>query len=285
MKKITLVAMFVAVACSTLNAIEFESNKDKDAIEKSVKKSIGDTPLIINSMDLVSSTTLADPGWTQYIVKIKLTNKDTNESRTSTNMFFTNGSLVSNRIYSAAFDSKLEETLAPHPDKEDEIESRRILGNSKSKHSVFIFSDPRCPFCKEVVPSLVEMIKKRKESEISVFLVNTALPMHPVSRTLIRITALENLNNRHLESLSLYKLNIKQDATPPEILKASNKLLGTKYKMSDLYSAEVEKSLKKTEKLFSDKMITGTPSIFLDGKKVKSLKPIEDVLNASKNRK
>jgi len=281
MKKIILALLTLALSATFLHAGSFKNKKDKLAIQKYVNKSIQDTTLKLVTIEEISGSSLEDGNWSQYLVRITVEDSISKESRISTNIFFTNGLFVSSRLYSVNFNSHLEKMLAPKPTKEDETESRRILGNSLSSHTIYIFSDPRCPSCKGVVPGLIEKIQEVNSTDISVFLVDTALPMHPSSQTIIRIIAAESLSGNHLRALNLYNLKISETTSPFEILEKSNVLLGTKYTFEELTSDKVNTFLKGNEKLLSDKMIVGTPSIYLDGQFLETLSPINDLLKDS----
>ena len=129
-----------------------------------------------------------------------------------------------------------------------------------------IFSDPQCPFCQEVVPEIFKASKKNPEL-IAVYYYHLPLKrIHPVSDTLTRIMHVAQTEGKIDVVEKMYTLKINPRETDmKKIIAAVKKHSGYEITEKKIKSEEVSKAIKADERAAVRMMVSGTPTVYIDG--------------------
>lgn len=92
--------------------------------------------------------------------------------------FLLGGPLIDIGMKKDLTQQKLEDTYLINP-MDIPLEHALIMGNPKGKKSMYLFSDPECPFCSKLHQTLIGLVKE--DPELKVYLLLIPLDIHPDS--------------------------------------------------------------------------------------------------------
>ncbi len=209
-------------------------------------------------------------GWNVYFLDIDLEMKDKRHTKTTVHdKIFSNGEYLARDFIALANKSSLKDKIVPDiTDNSFYKKDRLLYGNANAKHKIVAFSDPLCPFCQDYMPKLLKAVKEHPD-KIALYYYHFPLQMlHKASPTVIKaILVAEKQGMKDVVS-KVYAKKFEMDTSDEDkILKEFNKAMGTKITKKDInaqdilvhYSSDIESGGKL--------MISGTPTIYVDGKK------------------
>jgi len=141
-----------------------------------------------------------------------------------------------------------------------------LVGNVNAKHKVLVMSDPFCPFCQEIVPTLIETVQKNPETFALYYYHLPLLKIHPASN--ITTKAMHVFQERgEIDKLKqCYHLLVSErEKNPKVILKAIKDKTGVTLTESELNTPQITNTFAFDKAMKKRLMITGTPTIFIDG--------------------
>jgi protein-disulfide isomerase len=141
------------------------------------------------------------------------------------------------------------------------------FGNKDAKHKVIIFSDPQCPFCQDTVP-LIFKAAKENPTKIAVYYYHMPLlRIHPVSDILTRIMHVAQHEGKMDILEKIYSLKISaQETDMTKILSAVQAHAGYSVSAAQVDAQSVKDAIKADEATAGKMMVSGTPTIYIDGK-------------------
>lgn len=140
-----------------------------------------------------------------------------------------------------------------------------IIGNPDAKNTVVEFFDPRCGFCKRVLPELVQLAKEDKNVRV-IFKVVPILGEDSVLES--RAIAAAARQNGYVVMMKAI-MESKEDLTEDTIknIATQQKLDGERL-VKDMKAASITQALEDNIKLFRDLGINGTPALVINGSKI-----------------
>jgi protein-disulfide isomerase len=225
-------------------------------------------------------------GWDAYFVKIKLLPKNMpNPQEIVINeIAFSNGKVIAPDLN--AIKDGMSYKRMVHPDVSPKLYNSKFLeyGEEKASNKILIFSDPRCPFCLDLVPDIMKIVKEHP-TLFALYYYNYPLEsIHPRSKTLTQATHIAKNQGFQEVELKVYQHDFDSiKADPGSVLKEFNKMMGTKITLKALKSKEVIDAYKHEIGLGDEMMIRGTPSVFINGKKSQNPRAeMEKIIEESK---
>ena len=212
-------------------------------------------------------------GWRVYFVDIKIKMlKGTKEEVTAHEKVFTNGKYISKDFFEIRTKASLKNKVSVDmKDSSYYNKEHLIYGDGSEKDKMVIFSDPLCPFCQEFIPEFLNDIKANP-GKIAVYYYHLPLSqIHPASTTISK--AMSVASHRGIKDVVLKTYKSKDffefhgAADEAKILSSFNKALGVTVVSSDIDDKKIIQELKDDKKFAGRLMISGTPTIYLNGKK------------------
>lgn len=251
-------------------------------IENFLKRQIGANPSVKSlEVKVVDTKKLDAPkGWEAVIVNLnaKVMQGSSERPVSQRMVYFVNGDFLTGDLTNIKTGEQLKNSVGPEFKAEFYNKANLIYGNADAKHKVAIFSDPLCPFCRRFVPEAVNYMKQYPET-FAVYYYHFPLEsLHPAAVALTKAAVAAELKGRKDTVLDMYKVEIDSKITDEKaILEAFNKTLGTAITVEEIHAEAVEKHASFDMNVVASMMVSGTPTMFFDGKKDDSKSKYKEV--------
>ena len=141
-----------------------------------------------------------------------------------------------------------------------------LVGDVNAKHKILVMSDPFCPFCQEIVPKLITTVQKNPKLFSLYYYHLPLLRIHPASDITTKAMHVFQEQGEVRKLKQCYHLLVSEKETNPEvILNAIAKKTGVKFSQKELNKPEIRDALAFDKAMKKRLMVTGTPTIFIDG--------------------
>ena len=260
MSKLLMSTVAVTVA---LNA---DTQPDPKKLLRYVKKSVVKNPdVVVKGVTVIESKTHEKlPGWT-----ILLTNMDLEYQKKqiqAPEIMFIKDGLITGDLIDLKTGSNYRDNIKPTVPKSYYDDKHLLFGNKDAKHKILIFSDPQCPFCQEVVPKIFKASKENPETIAVYYYHLPLLRLHPVSDALTRIMHVAQHEGKTDVIEKLYTLKINHRETDlTKILAAVKAHAGYSVSAAKVNAKEAYEAIKADGIAAGKMMVTGTPTIYIDG--------------------
>lgn len=220
----------------------------------------------ITKIETISSYTIEGThGWKVYFLSLDIEKNNKVGKRTISKVIFTKG----NKISFGLKDRKgkdYKSILKPRVPVEAYNDKHLLVGDKNAKHKILVFSDPFCPYCQEIIPKLIDDVKANPKMFALYYYHLPLLRIHPASDTATRAMLIFQKKGdiKHLKDMYHLLVN-PRELDADVVLKAIKEKTGIKIKRVDIYTDELNRELKDDKKMKKRLMLTGTPSIFIDG--------------------
>lgn len=255
----------ILIGASLLHGLLFA--KEKEEMLVNYLKSQIPKVITVEKLTHEGSETLESPkGWEAHFLSLKLKDKRNDKEVELQEILFTDGRFIARDLIDSRNGLTLKKYITPPLPDDIYNEDHLVLGSMKAKHKLIIFSDPVCPFCMDFVPEAYEFVKKHQD-QVALFYYHLPLTsIHPsapiLSKLMIAAHDVEDVIPK------VYQADFDYQETNVKILIDSfNKQIGTKLTKKDYESKSVAKHLEEDMKAAGALMITGTPTILVNGKK------------------
>ena len=218
-------------------------------------------------------------GWTGYVLKLKfdINGKDVKMK----DILYTNGIVISSELKTLN-NKSFKKYLLPDIPNSYYNDEHFIAGNKNAKNKILIFSDPLCPFCLDLIPEVLEHVKKHSNNIALYYYHFPLLQLHPASNTITKAMILAHKQGVKdiVSKIYLAKFEDSFKATesnPTKILKAINKVLNTNITDEQIQSTTINKQLLQDRDMADDMLIDGTPAIYINGKVDKTRRKYKNI--------
>ena len=240
----------------------------QEELSKYVKRHvIKNRAVKINSIEIVEKKKVDElKGWEVLLTNVHITfNKKEMEIP---EYMFVNGDIISPVLMNYKNGKNYRNEIRPDI-KDDKFydDAHLLMGNKDAKHKIVVFSDPQCPFCQEIMPDIFKAVKENPKTFALYYYHLPLLRLHPVSDALTKAmhVAQHKGNIDAVEKFYAMKIEFKEtnlDKIIPEIKKQTGFVVTKKEIEDKKVAAAMEHDKKAANKL----MISGTPTVYIDGK-------------------
>ena len=255
--------MSTVLASVTLSA---NAQPDNKQLIKYVKRSVVKNPQVkVKGVTVLESKTDERlPGWT-----ILLTTMDLEYQKKEIHapeMMFVKDGLITGHLVNLKTGNDYRDEIKPSVPQSYYDDAHLLFGNKDAEHKILVFSDPQCPFCQEVVPEIFKL-SKENPTKIAVYYYHLPLlRIHPVSDVLTRVMHVAQHEGKTDVVEKIYSLKIDPRETDmTKILAAVKKHTGYSVTAAQVDAKEVKAAMQADEMASSKMMVTGTPTIYIDG--------------------
>ena len=255
--------MSTVVATVTLSA---SAQPDNATLLKYIKKAVVKNPQVkVKGLTVLESKTHKDlPGWTILLTSMNLEyqKKDIHAPET---MFIKDG-MITGHLVNLKTGNDYRDNIKPSVPESMYDDAHLMFGNKDAKHKVLIFSDPQCPFCQDVVPAIFKAAKENPTKMAVYYYHLPLLRIHPVSDVLTRVMHVAQHEGKLDVVEKIYSLKIDPKETDmTKILAAVKSHAGYSVSAEKVNAKEVKDAMKADEKAAGKMMVSGTPTIYIDG--------------------
>ncbi|MDQ7085287.1 MAG: thioredoxin domain-containing protein [Sulfurovum sp.] len=255
--------MSTVVATVTLSANSTPDTKD---LIKYVKTSVVQNPKVtIKGVTVVESTTHKDlAGWNILLTTMDLEYQG-KEIHAPETMFIKDG-MITGQLSNLKTGQNYRNDIKPTVPESYYDDAHLLFGNKDATHKVLIFSDPQCPFCQTLVPKIFAEAKAHP-TKIAIYYYHLPLlRIHPVSDVLTRVMHVAQHEGKMNVVEKIYSLKIDpKETNVTKILSAVKSHTGYSVSADAINKKSVKDSLKSDELLAGKMMVSGTPTIYIDG--------------------
>ncbi len=247
-------------------ALSASAQPDNKVLLKYVKRAVVKNPQVkVKGVTVIESKTDERlPGWTILLTTLDLEYQK-KEIHAPETMFIKDG-LITGHLVDLKTGNDYRDNIKPSVPASYYDDAHLLFGNKDAEHKVLIFSDPQCPFCQEVVPAIFNA-SKANPTKIAVYYYHLPLlRIHPVSDILTRVmhVAQEEGKADVVEKIYSVKINPKE-TDMAKVLAAVKKQTGYSVTAEQVNKKEVKEALKADETAAGKMMVSGTPTIYIDG--------------------
>ena len=204
------------------------------------------------------------PNWKAYLAIVSFKNEGQDVSLPKT--IFSDGNLITSELVD--YSKKIDYSRDIKPKLSPEIYNRAhlLFGNKDAKHKIVVFSDPQCPFCMDLVPKIMKAAKENPETIALYYYHLPLVRIHPVSGILVRIMHVAQELGRSDIVKKIYAMQINvQETNIDRIIDAVKKQTGFTVTRGQIESKATINAIKTDEKSANELMVSGTPTVYVDG--------------------
>ncbi|MDN5097732.1 thioredoxin domain-containing protein [Aliarcobacter butzleri] len=235
------------------------------------KKRVAQNPNVkVKDVKVNTKKDLPLAGWNGYILDVEAIVQE--KSLKVKDILFSNGDYIALDLIDAKTGKSLKDLVTPNLTSNYYDKTKLIAGNHNAKDKIVVFSDPLCPFCMEYIPEVINYVNKNSDSIALYYYAFPLVQIHPASEALSKI--IEVAKNKGVKDIELkaYKTDWETYFSPKEndekkVLEAFNKELKTNIKLEEIASKDINEKLSKDMSMGEEVMVTGTPTIFVNGVK------------------
>jgi len=218
-------------------------------------------------------------GWDAYIVALEATLKNKPKELIKQKViWFSNGIAITQELTNLSNGSQYVDDVKPTIKASEYKKENLVYGNEDAEHKVAIFSDPLCPFCKDFAPEALKFMKKSPKKFAVYYYHFPLLRIHPASAIITRAAVVAQRQGIEDVSIKMYDIKVNaREKNVAKILTEFNKVVGSDVHEKDIQDPLVNKAVNHDVWFATNLFVTGTPTIYFDGKIDKTRKKYKTV--------
>ncbi|WP_300362715.1 thioredoxin domain-containing protein [Hydrogenimonas sp.] len=209
-------------------------------------------------------------GWSAYVVAvdINLTRGKKTRRVKFEDILFVSSDLITSELVDRKTGRDVRSMIQPKMPKDIYSQEHLLYGKPDAKHKIVLFSDPLCPFCRMSVPDLMKAAREHPD-DIALYYYHLPLTtIHPASETLVRVMLLAQKEGKMDIVEKMYQISVDPDLKDEKkILEIVKKETGYSVTPEQLHQQWIDKRLGRDRLTSRKLLVTGTPTVFADGKK------------------
>ncbi len=260
-----------------LSGMLYAASNDQNIVDFE-KKRISQNPNVqVKDIKIETKKELPLAGWSGYILNVQADVQGKNIN--AKDILFSDGKYIALELIDSQTGKSLKDLITPNLTEKYYDKAKLIAGNHNAKDKLVIFSDPLCPFCKDYVPDVIKYVNKNSDS-IALYYYNFPLTIHPAATPLSKLVEIAKHKGIKDVELKTYETNWEpyfdvKTTDEKKILEAFNKEFNTSIKQEELSDKNLDSLIQKDITMGDDVMVSGTPTIFVNGVKDNSKQKYE----------
>lgn len=260
-----------------LSGMLYAASNDQNIVDFE-KKRISQNPNVqVKDIKIETKKELPLAGWSGYILNVQADVQGKNIN--AKDILFSDGKYIALELIDSETGKSLKDLITPNLTDKYYDKAKLIAGNHNAKDKLVIFSDPLCPFCKDYVPDVIKYVNKNSDS-IALYYYNFPLTIHPAATPLSKLVEIAKHKGIKDVELKTYETNWEpyfdvKTTDEKKILEAFNKEFKTSIKQEELSDKNLDSLIQKDITMGDDVMVSGTPTIFVNGVKDNSKQKYE----------
>ncbi|MCK4441457.1 MAG: thioredoxin domain-containing protein [Sulfurovaceae bacterium] len=272
--KIKLLILLIIMTLTRANAMS--DNDIKSYIKRYIETKMGAQ---VNQIDIISSYPIEDAkGWSVYFLSMKVKVKlgDKYQEATVPQTVFVKGHRITlkllkkgklNKDGKRGKEKNYAKILKPKVPMEAYNSEHFLTGNENAPHKLLIFTDPYCPYCRNKIREVMAIVNNNSEKYALYYYHFPLIKIHPASDVTTRAMHVLQKRGDITDMLKLYHLPIEAEETDVnKILEAIKQKTGVTITKEEINDPKVKKAIYFDKAMGRRLQVTGTPTIFIDGK-------------------
>jgi len=261
------------LSLAVVTTLTLSAGSDEDEVKTYVKNfMVQNKQVKVTSVDIIDSQHLDEPkGWDVYFVNIHANVKKSptvyDKVTVPETLFVKDGYTVPTLI-NLETGEDLKMVLKPELKSNVYVDDHLLAGNKDAKHKLVVFSDPQCPFCQQKVPEIYNAVKANPDTFALYYYHLPLLRIHPVSDIITRaMVVAQNKGATADKLIDMYKFKINpREVNATKVLGELKKQFNIDVTEEEINDAKVSKHITFDRDMATQSMVTGTPTVYIDGK-------------------
>ena len=266
----SLMSRLLSLAVVTTLSVSAGSNIDE--VKSYVKnRMIQNKQVKVTKVDIIDSKLLDEPkGWEAFFINIHANVKKGptifDKVTVPETLFVKDGYTVPTLI-NLETGEDLKMVLKPDLKSNVYDKNHLIAGNIDAKHKLVIFTDPMCPFCREKVPEIYKTVKENPDTFALYYYHLPLLRIHPVSDIITRAMQVAKAKGFNQDKvMEFYKLKVEpREVNATKVLGEIKKQLNIDVTEKEINDEKISKEIIFDRDMATQSMVTGTPTLYIDG--------------------
>jgi len=260
------------LSLAVITTLSLSAASDEDDVKSYIKNyMVKNDQVTVTGVDIIDKKALDDAkGWDVYFVNIHANVKKSPtvfDKVTVPETLFVKDNISAPTLINMETGEDYKKTMKPELKADVYNAKHLIAGNKDAKHKLVIFTDPQCPFCKTKIPEVYKAVKANPETFALYYYHLPLLRIHPVSDIISRVMLIEQAKGHHDKVIDMYGLEINpREVNATKVLGILNKKYGLDIKEKDIDTPEIQKELLFDKEMATKSMVSGTPTLYIDGK-------------------
>lgn len=260
------------LSTTLIATLSLSATSNEAEVEAFIKNHLVKAPRVkVTDIDIINKQSPEElKGWDVYFVNIHAEIKQsptvTDKVDVPETIFIKDG-MAANTLIDIKTGKDYHKLLKPDLKPEIYNDKHLFAGNKDAKHKIVVFSDPQCPFCQEKVPEIYQAVKEHPETFAMYYYHLPLLKIHPVSDIIVRAMLIEQERKNFDKVIDMYTLDIDPSETNlTTVVEKLNKQFSLNLTEKEIDSESIAKELEFDKDMATKSMVTGTPTVYVDGK-------------------
>ena len=260
------------LSLAVITTLSLSAASDKDDVKSYIKNyMVKNDQVTVTSVDIIDIKPIDDlKGWEVYFVNIHANvrkSKTVFDKVTVPETLFVKESMTAPTLINMETGEDYKKTMKPELSSKIYNAKHLIAGNKNAKHKLVIFSDPQCPFCQTIVPEVYEAVKANPDTFALYYYHLPLLRIHPVSDIISRAMLVEQNKGNNEKMIEMYAFKVDpREVNATKVLGDLNKQYKLNITEEQINTEEISKEVLFDKDMATKSMVSGTPTIYLDGK-------------------
>lgn len=260
------------LSTTLIATLSLSAASNEAEVEAFIKNHLVKAPRVkVTDIDIINKQSPEElKGWDVYFVNIHAEIKQsptvTDKVDVPETIFIKDG-MAANTLIDIKTGKDYHKLLKPDLKPEIYNDKHLFAGNKDAKHKIVVFSDPQCPFCQEKVPEIYQAVKEHPETFAMYYYHLPLLKIHPVSDIIVRAMLIEQERKNFDKVIDMYTLDIDpRETNLTTVVEKLNKQFSLNLTEKEIDSESIAKELEFDKDMATKSMVTGTPTVYVDGK-------------------
>lgn len=260
------------LSTTLIATLSLSAASNEAEVEAFIKNHLVKAPRVkVTDIDIINKQSPEElKGWDVYFVNIHAEIKQsptvTDKVDVPETIFIKDG-MAANTLIDIKTGKDYHKLLKPDLKPEIYNDKHLFAGNKDAKHKIVVFSDPQCPFCQEKVPEIYQAVKEHPETFAMYYYHLPLLKIHPVSDIIVRAMLIEQERKNFDKVIDMYTLDIDpRETNLTTVVEKLNKQFSLNLTEKEIDAESIAKELEFDKDMATKSMVTGTPTVYVDGK-------------------
>ena len=261
------------LSLAVITTLSVSAGDNADDVKSYVKEyMIKNKDVKVTQVDIIDSKLLDEPkGWEAFFVNIHANVKKGptifDKVTVPETLFVKDGYTVPTLI-NLSNGEDLKMTLKPELKSNVYDEKHLVAGNKNAKHKLVVFTDPMCPFCRQKVPEIYKVVKENPDTFALYYYHLPLTRIHPVSDIITRAMQVAKAKGLSEDKvMELYKLKVEpREVNATKVLAEIKKQFNLDITEKEINDEKISKEIIFDREIATQSMVTGTPTLYIDGK-------------------